>query len=125
MVMRDRGVGVGPGPLQAGTARRVWIHGDLFPSNLHLRARSIGSIIDFGLLGLGDPATDMLPAWTLLTARSREFFRAAAEVDNATWSGAVAGRLSAGLGAVRVYRRTNPVLAAAGRHASTRRWPIT
>jgi len=95
----------------------VWIHGDLFPSNLLAVLGRLAAVIDFGLLGLGDPATDMLPAWTLLTARSREFFRAAAEVDDATWVRGRGWALSAGLGAVRVYCRTNPVLAAAGRHA--------
>lgn len=95
----------------------VWIHGDLFPSNLLAVLGRLAAVIDFGLLGLGDPATDMLPAWTLLTARSRELFRAAAEVDDATWVRGRGWALSAGLGAVRVYRKTNPVLAAAGRHA--------
>jgi aminoglycoside phosphotransferase (APT) family kinase protein len=95
----------------------VWIHGDLFPSNLLAVGDRLAAVIDFGLLGVGDPATDMLPAWTLLTARSREPFRAAAEVDDATWVRGRGWALSAGLGAVRVYRKINPVLAAAGRHA--------
>ncbi|MEV5962745.1 aminoglycoside phosphotransferase family protein [Kribbella sp. NPDC051952] len=95
----------------------VWIHGDLFPSNLLAELGRLTAVIDFGLVGLGDPATDMLPAWTLLTARSRELFRAAADVDDATWTRGRGWALNAGLGAVRVYRKTNPVLAAAGQHA--------
>jgi aminoglycoside phosphotransferase (APT) family kinase protein len=96
----------------------VWIHGDLFPSNLLSVRGRLAAVIDFGLLGLGDPATDMLPAWTLLTPRSRELFRAAAGVDDAAWLRGRGWALNAGLGAVRVYRKTNPVLAAAGQHAS-------
>ncbi|WP_328520076.1 aminoglycoside phosphotransferase family protein [Kribbella sp. NBC_00359] len=115
----DAAVAVWESALAAPSWKRrpVWIHGDLFPSNLLAVLGRLAAVIDFGLLGLGDPATDMLPAWTLLTARSREFFRAAAEVDDATWVRGRGWALSAGLGAVRVYRRTNPVLAAAGRHA--------
>jgi aminoglycoside phosphotransferase (APT) family kinase protein len=97
--------------------RPVWIHGDLFPTNLLARQGRLTAVIDFGLLGLGDPACDMLPAWTLLTAETRGVFRAESGVDDATWVRGRGWALSAGLGAVRVYRHTNPVLAAAGQHA--------
>ena len=95
----------------------VWIHGDLFPANLLARQGRLTAVIDFGLLGLGDPACDMLPAWTLLTAETRAVFRAESGVDDATWARGRGWALSAGLGAVRVYRHTNPVLATAGQHA--------
>jgi aminoglycoside phosphotransferase (APT) family kinase protein len=96
-----------------------WIHGDLFPANLLATRGRLSGVIDFGLLGLGDPACDMLVAWTLLTADTRDAFRAEARVDEATWVRGRGWALSAGLGAVRVYRVINPVLAAAGRHAIT------
>jgi aminoglycoside phosphotransferase (APT) family kinase protein len=95
----------------------VWIHGDLFPGNLLVDHRRLTAIIDFGLVGLGDPACDMLPAWTVLTARTRDLFRAGLGIDDATWARGRGWALSAGLGAVRVYRTTNPALAAAGWHA--------
>src|SRR6266545_2842505 len=79
--------------------------------------RDLAAVIDFGGLGVGDPACDMLPAWTLLTAQTRELFRAAAEVDDATWARGRGWGLYLGLGAVHVYRVTNPVLGAIGRHA--------
>ena len=97
--------------------RPVWIHADLFPANLLARQGQLTAVIDFGLLGLGDPACDMLPAWTLLTAQTRTVFRAESSVDDATWVRGRGWALSAGLGAVRVYRHTNPVLATAGQHA--------
>jgi hypothetical protein len=59
----------------------------------------------------------MLPAWTLLTAETRAVFRVESGVDDATWVRGRGWALSAGLGAVRVYRHTNSVLAAAGQHA--------
>jgi aminoglycoside phosphotransferase (APT) family kinase protein len=95
----------------------VWTHGDLFPSNLLATNGLLTGVIDFGLLGLGDPACDMLPAWTLLTTGTRGLFRAESGADDATWVRGRGWALSAGLGAVRVYRVSNPALAAAGQRA--------
>jgi aminoglycoside phosphotransferase (APT) family kinase protein len=97
----------------------VWIHGDLYPGNLLARNGRLSAVIDFGLLGLGDPATDLLPAWALLTAETRYLFRAQLDVDDATWRRGRGWALSAGLGAVHVYRDTNPTLAIPGQHAIT------
>jgi aminoglycoside phosphotransferase (APT) family kinase protein len=101
----------------AWNGSRRWIHGDLFPSNMLATNGLLTGVIDFGLLGLGDPACDMLPAWTSLTTGNRELFRAESGADDATWARGRGWALSAGLGAVRVYRVTNPVLAAAGHRA--------
>lgn len=95
----------------------VWIHGDLYPGNLLASRGRLVGVIDFGLLGLGDPACDLLPAWALLTARTRELFRAEVHVDDATWARGRGWSLSAGLGAVHVYRHSNQTLATPGRHA--------
>jgi aminoglycoside phosphotransferase (APT) family kinase protein len=95
----------------------AWIHSDLFRRTCWPGRAGLAAVIDFGLLGLGDPACDMLPAWTLLTAQTRDLFRAEAGVAEATWVRGRGWALSAGLGAVRVYAVTNPVLAGAGRHA--------
>jgi hypothetical protein len=59
----------------------------------------------------------MLPAWTLLTTGTRGLFRAESGADDATWVRGRGWALSAGLGAVRVYRVSNPALAAAGQRA--------
>ncbi len=97
----------------------VWVHADLHPANLLARQGRLTAVIDFGDLGLGDPACDMLPAWTLLTAETRARFRAEARVDDATWARGRGWGLYLGLGAVHVYRVTNPVLSAVGQHAVT------
>jgi aminoglycoside phosphotransferase (APT) family kinase protein len=97
----------------------VWVHADLHPGNLLARQGRLAAVIDFGGLGVGDPACDMLPAWTLLTARTRDLFRAEADVDDATWTRGRGWGLYFGVGAVHVYRVTNPVLAAIGHHAMT------
>jgi aminoglycoside phosphotransferase (APT) family kinase protein len=43
-------------------------------------------VIDFGSSGVGDPACDVVLAWTLLEGPSRAAFRSALGVDAATWS---------------------------------------
>lgn len=95
----------------------VWIHGDLFPGNLLVRRARLTAVIDFGMVGLGDPASDMLPAWTLLDGPARDLFRAQAGLDQATWVRGRGWALSAAMGAVRVYGAANHPLAVAGRHA--------
>jgi len=95
----------------------VWVHADLYPVNLLVRSGRLSAVIDFGGVGVGDPACDMLPAWALLTAQTRDLFRAEVDVDDATWARGRGWGLGLGLGAVHVYRVTNPVLAAIGRHA--------
>lgn len=97
----------------------VWTHSDLHPANLLVRKGRLAGVIDFGGLGVGDPACDMLPAWTLLTAATRDAFRAASGADDATWARGRGWGLCFGLGGVRIHRHTNPVLGAIGRHALT------
>lgn len=95
----------------------VWVHADLSPLNLLARHRRLTAVIDFGGLGLGDPAIDMLPAWEWLTARTRGLFRAETGADDATWARGRGWGLGLGLGAAHFYRDSNPALAAIGRHA--------
>jgi aminoglycoside phosphotransferase (APT) family kinase protein len=95
----------------------VWVHADLYPVNLLARQHRLAGVIDFGGLGAGDPAIDLLPAWAWLTASTRGLFRAQAGPDDATWARGRGWALGLGLGAVHGYRHANPVLAAIGRHA--------
>ncbi|HCO01765.1 MAG TPA: phosphotransferase, partial [Actinobacteria bacterium] len=64
----------------------VWIHGDLQSGNLLAQHGRITAVIDFGGLGVGDPACDLMVAWNLLSAETRDVFRAALTVDDATWA---------------------------------------
>lgn len=98
-------------------AARVWIHADLLPLNLLVDRGRLSAVIDFGLLGLGDPAVDVMPAWTLFTGESRATLRAALAVDDATWERGRGWALSFGLIALPYYQRTNPALAAVARRA--------
>ena len=64
----------------------VWFHGDVAAGNLLLRAGRLSAVIDFGTSGVGDPACDLAIAYTLLKGESREAFRAALRLDEATWA---------------------------------------
>ncbi|WP_318723286.1 phosphotransferase [Streptomyces albicerus] len=90
----------------------VWLHGDLLPGNLLARGGRLTAVIDFGGLGIGDPAADVLAAWAVFTPETRTLFREAADVDDATWARGRGWALCFGLVAEHYYRVTNPVLAA-------------
>jgi aminoglycoside phosphotransferase (APT) family kinase protein len=66
--------------------RPVWFHGDVAPTNLLVRGGALAAVIDFGTCGVGDPACDLVIAWTLLSGASREAFRAGIDVDSGTWA---------------------------------------
>jgi len=95
----------------------VWIHGDLQSGNLLAVQGRLSAVIDFGCLGVGDPACDAMVAWTYLTAETRDAFRAELSVDDATWARGRGWALSVAVVALRYYRDTNPVLSGIARHA--------
>lgn len=64
----------------------VWVHGDPAPGNLLVENGRLSAVIDFGTLAVGDPACDLIAAWTLLDADARDVFRAALPTDDATWT---------------------------------------
>ena len=63
----------------------VWFHGDVAAGNLLVEDGRLGAVIDFGTSGVGDPACDLAIAWTLFGGESRDAFRAAMGLDDATW----------------------------------------
>jgi aminoglycoside phosphotransferase (APT) family kinase protein len=95
----------------------IWIHGDLSPLNLLIQRGQISAIIDFGCLGVGDPACDLQIAWNLLSVETRDIFRATLSVDDATWARGRGWALSVGLIALPYYQTTNPALTAIARRA--------
>ena len=63
----------------------VWVHGDLAVGNMLMEEGRLTSIIDFGCTAVGDPACDLVIAWTYLSGRSREIFIAEVGLDAGTW----------------------------------------
>jgi aminoglycoside phosphotransferase (APT) family kinase protein len=94
----------------------VWLHADLMPGNLLVDGGRLTSVIDFGCLGVGDPACDLFPAWNLLPANARDVFREALSVDDPTWTRGRGRTLSQALIALPYYRETNPAMARNARH---------
>jgi len=100
----------------------TWVHGDLHAGNLLVRDGTVSAVIDFGGLGVGDPACDLMVAWTFLTAGAREVLRrslaaAGGVVDDAAWARGRGWALSMAVVALAYYWSTNPPLA-----AQARRW---
>ncbi|MEV7355479.1 aminoglycoside phosphotransferase family protein [Kitasatospora sp. NPDC091276] len=94
-----------------------WMHGDLTPGNLLLdRSGRLGAVLDFGLMGVGDPTADLIVAWNLLPSSARPAFRAALHADDATWARGRAWAFSIALVTIPYYRHTNPGLTANARH---------
>ncbi|MEV4047185.1 aminoglycoside phosphotransferase family protein [Streptomyces sp. NPDC049744] len=93
-----------------------WLHADLMPGNLLVRGGRLSAVIDFGCMGVGDPACDLFPAWNLLPPGAREVFREALGVDDATWRRGRGRTLSQALIALPYYRKTNPAMAGNARH---------
>ncbi|MDA9163339.1 aminoglycoside phosphotransferase family protein [Rickettsiaceae bacterium] len=63
----------------------VLVHGDMARGNIIVKNRSLAAIIDFGCMGIGDPACDLVIAWTLLKGESRRVFQEKINLDNDTW----------------------------------------
>ena len=63
-----------------------WFHGDLAPSNLLVQDGRLSAVIDFGTCGTGDPACDLVLAWTFLDPDSRDTFRRLLDVDEGAWA---------------------------------------
>ena len=83
------------------TGAAVWIHGDLHPGNLLVRAGRLSGVLDFGDVTAGDPATDLSVAWMLLRGSARSAFRdlacgADGWLDGDTWTRARAWALALG-----------------------------
>jgi len=63
-----------------------WLHGDVAAGNLLTHGGQLSAVIDFGQLGVGDPACDTTIAWTLLDRTSRQVFRDRLDVPDDAWA---------------------------------------
>jgi aminoglycoside phosphotransferase (APT) family kinase protein len=67
------------------TSPPVWVHGDISSGNLLVRNGKLSAVIDFGCLAIGDPACDLMIAWTFFQGKSRKAFRQALPYNTDTW----------------------------------------
>ena len=96
-------------------AAPLWIHGDVDPRNLVVEKGRLSAVIDWGCLGVGDPAYDLTVGWTLLSGESRDAFRSVLGADDATWARARGLVLSQAVIALPYYFETNPVIVSMAR----------
>lgn len=88
-----------------------WLHGDLDARNVLARDGHLSGVLDWGCLGVGDPATDVMVAWKMLPAEERGPFRERLDVDDAMWTRARGWVVSQAFIALAYYtRETNAVL---------------
>ena len=89
----------------------VWHHGDLDARNWLVREGRISGVIDWGMMGVGDPACDVMVAWKLHSSAARDAFREALPTDDATWERARGWVLSQAVAVLAYYTpENNPTL---------------
>jgi aminoglycoside phosphotransferase (APT) family kinase protein len=86
----------------------VWIHTDLLRPNLLVCDGRLAAVIDFGDAGAGDPAADVIAAWSVFGPAGREVFRHELGVDEGTWQRARGYALHQALLIIPYYAQTNP-----------------
>jgi aminoglycoside phosphotransferase (APT) family kinase protein len=64
----------------------TWFHGDIASGNLLVEDGKLSAVIDFGTSGVGDPACDLVIAWTMFDGESRAAFRRTVDQDAGTWA---------------------------------------
>jgi aminoglycoside phosphotransferase (APT) family kinase protein len=102
-----------------GQGAPVWVHGDVAVGNLLIKTGRLSAVIDFGCSSIGDPACDLVMAWTFFSGESREAFRATLGLDQATWARARGWALWKALITLAEHIEGNPVKAAEARRVIT------
>lgn len=64
----------------------VWVHGDVAVENLLTAGGQLSAVIDFGTCAVGDPACDLVIAWTFLEGDEQQIFREAIQLPDDTWT---------------------------------------
>ncbi|WP_280270835.1 aminoglycoside phosphotransferase family protein [Nocardia wallacei] len=98
------------------TRNPVWFHGDIASGNLLVDDGKLTAVINFGTSGVGDPACDLVLAWTMLSGRSRRAFRRTVAHDADTWARARGWALWKALLTLTDHQVTDTQRAARARH---------
>jgi aminoglycoside phosphotransferase (APT) family kinase protein len=90
------------------TGEPVWIHSDLLRPNLLVHDGRLEAVIDFGGVGVGDPANDLTAAWAVFGPAGRRAYRDALDPDDGTWSRGRGIALHQAAMIIPYYAVTNP-----------------
>jgi len=63
----------------------LWVHGDFAIGNMLMDNNKLSAVIDFGGIAIGDPACDLVIAWTYLSGKARDIFISEMDLDEDTW----------------------------------------
>lgn len=95
--------------------RRTPIHADLLPPNLLVEGGALVGVLDWESAGAGDPANDLVPAWSCFRGPDRGRFRHLVGADDAAWERARGIALAQAVVAIPYYDATSPDFAALNR----------
>ncbi|WP_150465604.1 MFS transporter [Francisella sp. SYW-2] len=62
-----------------------YIFGDFAVGNILIKDNKLSGVIDFGGTAMGDPACDLVIAWTYLSGKARDIFVSEMGLDDDTW----------------------------------------
>lgn len=107
--------------LRAGlwTSAPVWVHCDLLPGNVLVERDRLVAVLDFAASGIGDPACDLIAAWSILPPPERRMLGELLEVDDDTWSRGRGWALAQAVIALPYYRESNTAMAESALHVLT------
>lgn len=89
----------------------VWIHADLLRTNLLVDFGRLTGVIDFGSAGIGDPAFDLIPAWSVFGSKGRRVFQNYVAACEDVWLRARGYAFYQALRIIPYYRETFPKFA--------------
>ena len=85
-----------------------WFHGDIVAENLLMQDAKLSGLLDFGGLGIGDPAIDLHGTWELFNASERAQLKDALSIGDLEWTRARAWALAVALMTLPYYWSTLP-----------------
>ena len=89
-------------------ATDAWYHADLVAENLLVRDGRLHAVLDWGVMGVGDPTVDLHGAWELFGADARAVFQAELSVSEEDWFCGRAWALGIALSCFAYYWDTMP-----------------
>lgn len=85
------------------------INGDALPGNFLVTDGRLSGMIDVAEPVVGDPASDLQPAWVMFDEPERSAFRNAMGLDEAAWRRGRGWAFEMAIGGLHYYEHTNPL----------------